>query len=523
MEDKAIRQEINTNAFVNSMEHPKNEEIKNELESAFKSKFIPEEMKEIIKAKFYDNIINNKKEYGEEYDRYLVNLLTKKRKDYKYLQAIFLIINNSKKLEVLRKEGIYNDKEDEKQNEINDIPFDEENWFIEIQIDLVFNDNHYYHKYVKKIIFELFEIVDNNFLLKYIKKEFIKKGEFYYKNNSEEFLSGIISLFEKLNSLTKVVDENKPKRKKRNKKKNKNKILNTDDKNKNNENENDNNNDIDNADINLDKKDEDNLINNDNNNTNNNINKIKNNNISNAKEDNSSNNNKLDNQNKNKIWLNNLKLNREELELGNNKYDKSLKNEEKKLNYPNEIENSQTCIDFVSKIEIGKKFIDLEKQINELKSKNEIQANQISQCQEDISKLQKENDVLKDKLHKTQNITNLFVYKRLSNFILKKIINKYNDKLKVEKRDKNVIISFTEDINEIKVNDLNKFISKISNLILMNFDYNKNEIFNHEDNEMKLDQNIIEKLFSEEEIKSLFLFDDDIEIQNLINDKLNKK
>lgn len=510
MEDKAIRQEINTNAFVNSMEHPKNEEIKNELESAFKSKFIPEEMKEIIKNKFYDNIINNKKEYGEEYDRYLVNLLSKKRKDYKYLQAIFLIINNSQKLEVLRKEGIYNDKDDEKQDEISDIPFNEENWFIEIQIDLVFNDNHYYHKYVKKIIYELFEIIDNNFLLKYIKKEFIKKGEFYYKNNNDEFLSGIISLFEKLNSLTKVVDENKPKRKKRNKKKNKNKNLNSDDKNRNNENDNDN--DVDNADINLEKKDKDNSIN-DNNNKN--INKINNNNISDVNEDNSITiNNKLENQNKNKMWLSNLELNREELELGNNKYDKSLKSEEKKLNYSNVIESPQTCIDL---------FIDLEKKVNELKSKNEIQANQISQCQEDISKLKKENEQLKDKLNKTQNITKIIASKRLSNFLLKKIINKYNDKLKAEKRGKNHIISFTEDINEIKVNDLNKFVSILSNLNQKNFDYKDlNEIFYHEDNDMKLDQDIIEKLFSEEEIKSLFIFDDEIEIQNLINDKLIK-
>ena len=318
-------------------------------------------------------------------------------------------------------------------------------------------------------------------------------------------MSGIISLFEKLNSLTKVVDENKPKRKKRNKKKNKNKNLNSDDKNKNIENDNDN--DVDNADINLEKKDEDTSIN-DNNNKN--INKINNNNISDVKEDNSITiNNKLENQNKNKMWLSNLELNREELELGNNKYDKSLKSEEKKLNYSNVIESPQTCIDL---------FIDLEKKVNELKSKNEIQANQISQCQEDISKLKKENEQLKDKLNKTQNITKIIASKRLSNFLLKKIINKYNDKLKAEKRGKNHIISFTEDINEIKVNDLNKFVSILSNLNQKNFDYkNLNEIFYHEDNDMKLDQDIIEKLFSEEEIKSLFIFDDEIEIQNLIN------
>ena len=223
------------------------------------------------------------------------------------------------------------------------------------------------------------------------------------------------------------------------------------------------------------------------------------------------------------MWLKDLKLNREELELGNNKYDKSLKNEEKKLNYPNEKESPQICKDFKSKIEI-EKLIDLEKKINELRNKNEIQANQISQCQEDISKLKKENEQLKDKLNKTQYITNIFVYKRLSNFILKKIINKYNDKLKVEKTDKNIIISFTEDINEIKLNDLNKFVSKISNLNQNNFNYkNLKEIFYHEDNDRKLDQNIIEKLYSEEEIKQFFLFEDDIEIQNLINDKINKK
>lgn len=507
MEDKAIRQEINTNIFVNSMEHPKNEEIKNELDSAFKSNFIPEEIKEIIKTKFYDNIINNKKEYGEEYDRYLVNLLSKKRKDYKYLQAIFLIINNPQKLELLRKEGICYDKEDDKQDEISDIPFDDdENWFIEIQIDLVFNDNHYYHKYVKKIINELFVMVDMKLLLKYIKIEFIKKGELYYKNNSEEFLSSIISLFEYLHNLTKVIDENKPKRKKKNKKKNKNKNVNADDKNKNTDNDN---NDIYNPDINLDKKDEDNIINDNNNKV---LNKINNNEITDIKEDNSNNNNKLDNQNKNIIWLNNLELNREELELGNNKYDKPLKNEEKKLNYPIEIESTET--------EIGKKFMELEKQINELKSKNEIQANQISQCQEDISKLRKENEQLK----KTQKITNIYIYKKLSNILLKKIVNKYNDKLKIEKKDNNIIINFIEDINEIKVNDLNKFVSTITNLNKSNYGYKSlNEIFCNEDKDMKLDQNIIEKLFTKKEMESLYLFEDDIEIQNLIKEELNKK
>lgn len=79
--------------------------------------------------------------------------------------------------------------------------------------------------------------------------------------------------------------------------------------------------------------------------------------------------------------------------------------------------------------------------------------------------------------------------------------------MKVEKTDKNIIISFTEDINEIKINDLNKFVSKISNLNQNNFNYkNLKEIFYHEDNDRKLDQNIIEKLFSEEEIEQFFSF-----------------
>ena len=79
-----MKQEININEFIKAMEHPKNEEIKNEIELALKAKNIPDEIKSQIKSKF-DNIEDNKKDLGEEYDRYLVNLLSKKRKDFKYL------------------------------------------------------------------------------------------------------------------------------------------------------------------------------------------------------------------------------------------------------------------------------------------------------------------------------------------------------------------------------------------------------------------------------------------------------
>ena len=198
MEEK--KQEIDINKFVSKMEHPTNEEIKKEIELGLKSNIIPEEIKNQIKTKFYD-MCNNKKNIGEDYDRYVVYLLSKKRKDFKYLQAIFLIINNQEKNEMLQKEGIAPENTNEENINEDDIEINKD-WYLDINIDLVFIDNNYYHKYVKKLIFELFLLLKKDFLNKYIKFDFAKKGESYYKNNKEEFLSEVISLYEKLNSVT---------------------------------------------------------------------------------------------------------------------------------------------------------------------------------------------------------------------------------------------------------------------------------------------------------------------------------
>ena len=517
-----MKQEININDFIKAMEHPNNEQIKKEVELALKSKNIPDEIKNQIKSKFYD--IEDKKELGEEYDRYLVNLLNKKRKDFKYLQAIFLIINNIEKNEILKKEGIipevkyYSETKEE-------LPSDE-GWYIDIQIDLVFNDNNYYYKYIKKIILEFYELMDKEFLNNYIKQDFIKKGESYYRNHQEEFLSNIIILFDKLNTLTKIINKNEQKRKKKNKKKkNKNKVLISNNNSNNNE-DNDNDND-DNSEI----KESDNNIKNENNNE-----KNINNNINNNIEQKIENNNKLDNQNKgellkNKIWLNNLKLNSEQLEFTNNIFDKSLKNED---SYINKTKSPDKSPDILSENKIEQKLLDLERQISELKSKNKAQENQISQCQEDILKLQKENDNLKKEVNNTKLVTNIFISKKISNLVLKKIINKYKDKLKLRNEEGNTKLYFVDDINNIKVNDLNKFMEIILNNINLNnpleikdnkekeknnlFNIFLNTIENNNTNNIKLYENIIESLLSKEEIKDLNNFEEDNEIKRLINE-----
>ena len=529
-------EDININEFIVSMEHPNNEDIKKEIELKLKSKIIPDEIKDQIKSKFY-NIDINSKDLGEEYDRYLIHLINKKRKDYKYLQAIFLIINNIEKNEILKKQGIMYELIEEENNLIID-----DNWYIDINIDLIFNDNNYYYKYVKKIINELFELLNKEFLIKYIKIDFNKKGESYYKNNKEEFLSSIKSLFNELNKLTKLIDKKENKRKKKNKKKNKNKniiinennINNNEYKIKNDEIKiiNDKNEEKDNKDkLNIDNNNE---INNKINNISN-INNINNNNNDIKKEIKDNNNNKLDNQNKNKIWLNNLKLNREELEIKNNNiYDKLLKNDNNGnnniiINSDNKLENPDKCLDLISNKEIYNKFIDLEKQINDLKNINKIQNNQISQCQEDIIKLQKENNELKTELNNIKKFTDIYIYKNINKFIIKKIISKYYDKLKVEKKEKKFLIEFIDDINGIKVKDLNELIDKLMNNIYerkndKDINYNfLNDIFNiiNKDNNLILNENIIEKLLSKEELKEFYLLTEDIEITELIKDKFN--
>ena len=45
-----MKQEININDFIKTMEHPKNEEIKKEIESALKAKYIPDDIKNQIKS-----------------------------------------------------------------------------------------------------------------------------------------------------------------------------------------------------------------------------------------------------------------------------------------------------------------------------------------------------------------------------------------------------------------------------------------------------------------------------------------
>ena len=556
MEDKKIKQEIDINKFVSYMEHPTNEEIKKEIETGLKSKNIPDEIKEQIKTKFY-NIEDKNKDYGEEYDRYLVNLLVKKRKDFKYLQAIFLIINNIEKNRILKKEGIVPNYTNKAVNK-NDVEIDED-WYIDIQIDLVYNDNNYYHKYVKKIVNELFSLLNKEFLSEYIKLDYTKKGESYYKNNKEDFLSSIIALFEKLNSLTKIVDKNETKRKKKNRKKNKNKNVsnintnnnseinennndnNNNNENNNNDNNNDNNNNDNNNIININNK-KDQIIKNDNVNINqanisnmNNINNISNNiNINEKKEiknENENNNKIIDNQNKpdnkkNKIWVDNLKLNREELKLVNDINDKSLKNEIS-LSKSNKLELSDKCLDLdlLSKIEIEKKFINLENQINDLKNQNKAQSNQVSQFKEEMVKMQKENEILKNELNNIKLFTHIYILKKKNSFILKKILDKYHDKLEVKKEGENPIFNFNEDIKDIKVSELNTFIQKIYNNVCENDSIVKN-IMNNLDNEFNKDkiyENIIDKLLNKEEMNEFNFFEEDIHIKNYIISKFDLK
>ena len=492
MEEKKVKQEIDINKFVNFMEHPTNEAVKKEIELGLKSNYIPDETKNQIKSKFFD-IQDNKRDLGEEYDRYLVNLLTKKRKEFKYLQAIFLIINNMEKHKILKKEGIIPDEKNEEGN--NDIELDND-WYIDIKIDLVFNDNNYYHKYIKKMVNEFFVLLRKDFLTNYIKLDFIKKGESYYKNNKEEFLSSVIQLFEKLNNLTKDVDKNEPKRKKK-KKKNKNKSVNS-------------NNDSEIKEIEnniINGKEEDKLNNDDNLDDNQNIIDNFNNNLNEKKEEKE---NEIKNDNdekkeesiKNKLWLDNLKLNREELKLVNNLNDKPLKSEINFLN-KKEVENNLDT----SKLDIEKRFKHLENQINELKNKNKIQENQISHFQEEISKLKLENENLK-KEFQNNNFSNKFLLKQANKFILKKIIEKYFDKIKAKKEGENIKLNFIEDISGIKVNDLNKFIEK---LFLDSISTEENY------------ENIIFSLISKDEIKEFKLFEENNKIINYIIDKFNLK
>ena len=515
MEDKKIKQEIDTNKFITYMEHPTNEEIKKEIELGLKSKNIPDEIKEQIKSKFY-NIENIKKNIGEEYDRYLVNLLSKKRKDFKYLQAIFLIINNIEKNKILKKEGIVSDIQNEEVE--NGIEIDND-WYIDIQIDLVYNDNNYYHKYIKKIVNELFELLNKEFLNKYIKSDFIKKGESYYKNNKEEFLSEVISLFEKLHNLTKIVDKNEPKRKRKKKKnKNKNLINNNED---------------------SEIKDNDNKIIYDknqqpkNNNENLEINQNNIDNINELKEENNENNNIIDNKDKgenmkNKIWLDNLQLNREELELSKEINDNSLK---KEINFTKNLEISEKHLDLLSNTDIGTKFLNIEKQINELKHQNKTQFNQISECQEKILNLQQENEKLKDELINYKFFNDFTLFKKMNSFFLKKILVKYGDKIKVKKEGENIKFNFEEEIKGIKINYLNNFIkiiySRIKNEENENISIINNMLsyFNNQfsgDNNCK---NILEKLLDKEEMKefSFTLFCENNDIKNFIIDKFNLK
>ena len=498
MEDKKIKQEIDINKFVNFMEHPSNDEVKKEIELGLKSKYIPDEAKNHIKSKFYD-VQDNNRDLGEEYDRYLVNLLSKKRKEFKYLQAIFLIINNIEKHKILKEEGIIPDEDKDETN--NGIEIDKD-WYIDIKIDLVFNDHNYYHKYIKKMVTEFFELLKKDYLSKYIKLDFIKKGESYYKNKKEEFLSSVISLFENLNNLTKHVDQNEPKRKK-GKKKNKNKNINNNISNNDSEIKDNENNNIKN------EKEEEKLNNNnfhDNQNIINNFNNNLNENEDERRENMTKNDNNKNKEEslKNKIWLDNLKLNREELKLVNNMNDKPLKSEIILSNKKEIVENNN--IDS-SNLDFDKRLKNLENQIVELKNKNKKQENTISLCQEEILKLKSENENLK-KNYEKYNLGNNFIFKQINSFILKKIIEKYYDKIKAIKEGDKIKLNFIEDINGIKINELNKFIDgALFDINLTDDDY----------------ENIIEKLISKDEIKEFKVFEGDNKIRNYIIDKFNLK
>ena len=155
-----------------------------------------------------------------------------------------------------------------------------------------------------------------------------------------------------------------------------------------------------------------------------------------------------------------------------------------------------------------------------------MQANQISKCQEDILVLQKENNNLKNELKSTNRISDIFMKKKIANFILIKIINKYKDKLKIKIDGKKNKLYFVSDINNIKLNELNKFIEVIQENSCFDEEKDMNNIVNYFLNnnirnnieEVKGYEYIIEHLLTKEELNDFICLEEDNEIKRLINE-----
>ena len=124
-----------------------------------------------------------------------------------------------------------------------------------------------------------------------------------------------------------------------------------------------------------------------------------------------------------------------------------------------------------------------------------------------------------NEIKNTNGFSEIFMKKKIANFFLMKIINKYKDKLKIKNDGKKNKLYIISDINNIKLNELNKFIEVIQESACFVEEKDMNNIVNYFlKDDVKGYQNIIEHLLTKEELNDLIFLEEDNEIKRLINE-----
>ena len=496
-------------------------EIKKDFEIANKKNTINEQIKNDI-----ENLIKNENDsnIGLRYDTYVCTLLNQKWKDFYSLLKLNSFIADLKKFKSISDLLIDENIDDEEEDEKNRIKCD-----VEFNLNCYYNQQIYFSKFVKNILFNTSYNIQNEFLIEFIDiKKYFQFG--FYMNNFDEFSTQITNLVNELeNNAEDDHEKNEIQQDKRNEKnlnykietakkgsKKDKEILKIENKtselnigiNRNKA-----------GDINNTCK---NKENNENNNENNDNNYNKNNILITINKENEENNSiKLIHSNE-RININDIfetddfdeNFQRKIMSLydkclDNSEFIKILKDQEKE-EYQKQIKKFTFYFkNEISKTEMKNKldseFAKLKNQTNELKieminTKNKIKnltdedielrkeiknlKDENTDLKNQIKKLTDENSVIKNRfveIEKDNNKMKSFIYPVLFikaiNQIFIKMIESHKNEIEIKKINKDYLIfEFKKDVNNINKNELNNVIQKMNEKKNNFYNYTNNSI-----------------------------------------------
>ena len=185
--------------LIKFFEKPKENSLKEDMDKAKNLKEENTFINEFL-IKYSNSDIDNQTSQQMIYD--IISELIFIRKDFVPFMKIYMITIDEIKADILRKEFILKEKS-LNLIENNDLNNKNKNIKLRLSLSYLFDEEIYYERFVKKILFYLREIFNENYLNEYIEYDFYKyidKSK-YYKENKLSLVNSLIPMLININEV----------------------------------------------------------------------------------------------------------------------------------------------------------------------------------------------------------------------------------------------------------------------------------------------------------------------------------